>query len=108
MAASYYVVKYVKDLVRDEPINVGIIIQSKERIVSKFIDILPDIDPQYAVFKSMLERLKSDIIDGNIDEIIWKHENSEQGSQIRFTEARATLATDLDFELDELFKRFVY
>jgi len=108
---KYLVVKYVEDVDRDEPINIGIILQSKKnnQIYPKFIS-------DFHKLRSRVENtsLVKILAESTIDEIKrTRGDNALQliakkySGKLKFTEYRGTLAKSLEEEAASLYKRFV-
>jgi hypothetical protein len=115
ISCKYLVVKYVEDDVRDEPINVGIILQPQGsyEIVSKFITQytryrIGDLhQSSKTILESTLSRLQDQI--GHIskdEETLDKIIVNFQG-KLKFTEVRGTLASDVNDEINYLFRRYM-
>ena len=107
----YLVVKYVDDEVKDEPINIGVILQSKKdfKISSKFVTDYTKL--RYRVGNCSMVKL---ILESIVDEIskskeknILKKIESKYTGKLRFSEYRGTLAKSLDNEVDSLYNRYV-
>ena len=105
---KYSVVKYVADDVRDEPINVGIIIQDKDnqhnncKFITRFSRIRTA-DEEPAFLKSVIEKIKEENSkETKIDDLVIKYTG-----KIRLSPPRVTLADDLHKEVKMLFDRFV-
>ncbi len=107
----YLVVKYVDDEVKDEPINMGIILQSKKdfKISSKFVTDYQKLRYRVgncSMVKLILESI-SDEISRSKEKDILKKISSKFTGKLRFTEYRGTLAESLDKEVDSLYNRYV-
>jgi hypothetical protein len=111
----YIIAKYVEDEIKDEPINVGIIIQSQKdfTIVPRFVTNYLGWKLRYAssestaLVRGILKKLEKEILStaGNrdtLDKIISKYTG-----KIRFTDPRGTITTDLYNESKFLFDRLV-
>lgn len=103
--------KYVDDEVRDEPINIGIILQSKKnyKIATKFFNDYHKL--RYHVSNSALVKIilesVSDEIAKNDEKDILTSISSKFSGKLRFSDYRGTLAKNLESELDSLFTRYV-
>lgn len=115
---SYTIARYIPDLVRNEPINIGVVISSRDRSVNEpcFLDNLRAKLP-----KSIGER-EIEILRACIDEVVMniRHHgetpNSSNyfenlpksfGGSLQFAPAKGILTSDPEAELTRLFKRFV-
>jgi len=107
----YLVVKYVDDEVKDEPINIGIILQSKKdfKISSKFVTDYQKLRYRVgncSMVKLILESIVDEISKSKEKDILKKIETKYTG-KLRFSEYRGTLAKSLDKEVDSLYNRYV-
>jgi len=109
---KYVVAKYVGDEVRDEPINVGIILQSQENnyTTSKFISRFSKIrttDEEPAFLKKIVENIYDNVsVNRNKKNILYDLAKNFE-SKIRFTEPRGTLTKDITKEINSLYDRYV-
>lgn len=112
---KYVVARYVEDEVRDEPINLGVILQSQENFVAqckfitsfKFKSISSNARVKNTILKETLDRIEREVASHDNDERLLKHLVSEFNGKIKFTDVRSALAEDLDDEADDLFRRYV-
>lgn len=107
----YLVVKYVDDEIRNEPINIGIILQSKKdfKTSTKFVTDYQKLRYRVgncSMVKLMLESIL-DEIKKNKEKNVLKAIESKYTGKLRFTEYLGTLAKSLDKEVDSLFNRYV-
>ncbi len=107
----YLVAKYVGDDVRDEPINIGIIIQSENnrKTISKFITNYNKIrtgGEDVTILKEILEKIHHEISESKDKKILDKIALKYTG-KIKFTEPRPTLVDDLEHEANSLFERYI-
>lgn len=111
---KYIIAKYVDDEIRDEPVNVGVIIQSQENyeILSKFVTDYRSWKLKNAsaesntLLREMLMKIKEDVSSANQNEVLCKI-LSKYGGKLRFTEPRGTLALNLVDETESLFDRYI-
>jgi hypothetical protein len=110
LPCKYCVIKYVEDQDRDEPVNIGIILQSKidREVSSRFIDYqkLKHKFENSHLVKLLLENIQEEISTNYSDDIIKKISSKYEG-KLKFSEFRGTLAKSFDEELSSLYKRFV-
>lgn len=105
---KYSIVKYVADEVRNEPINIGIILQTKDkkqnkcRFITRFSKIrTADEEPSF--LRKVIEKIKEENSKETlIDDLITKY-----SGKIRLSPPRITLTDDLQKEAEILFDRFV-
>jgi len=107
----YYVMKYIPDEMLNEPVNIGIILQSKKdgEFVSHFINKQQKTRNhlgEIATLHLMIERIKGQISQSNENIIETLSKNYE--GRILFTEPRGTLAKDIHEHVDTLFHRFIH
>lgn len=107
----YLVVKYVDDDTRDEPINIGIIMQSQSnnKTISKFITNYHKIrtgGEDISILKEILDNIHNEI-SGSSDKNILEKVSTKYSGKIRFTEPRGTLARNMDVEANYLFERYI-
>lgn len=105
---KYSVVKYVADEVRNEPINVGIILQDKDnqhsncRFITRFSRIRTA-DEEPAFLRNVIDKIRGENLkEAKIDDLVTKYTG-----KIRLSPPRVTLADDLHKEVEILFDRFV-
>jgi len=109
----FVVIKYIDDLVRDEPVNVGIMLQSKTETLFWSVATHtnsgsrnPRIE-NTTMMLEMLKRMEEDInSERNNIEIIHKI-SSKYDSRFRFSQPRGTLPLDMDEEIRALFEKYV-
>lgn len=106
----YFVAKYIGDEIRDEPINIGVLLQSHTNETKfKFITHCSKIrtaSEEPTFLKQILENIQNEISKsgehGMLDKIVSKYQG-----KVRFTEPRGTLVKSLDDELASLYNRFI-
>jgi len=107
---KYSVARYVADEVRDEPINLGIVLQSNKisdkncRFITRFSKIRTATE-EPTFLKKVIEKIRNDVASSekaDLNEVVSKYHG-----KIIFTKPRTTLAEDLDKQADWLFERFV-
>lgn len=116
----YSIVRFVPDPVRDEPINIGAILQSDGIIDSLFLaelDRVERLDPHadtklirdwVSGFKKELSKPLSSSIGGSCFDKDYLHRLSQRYSrQIQITQPRGTLYVDFGAEMQDLFETFV-
>lgn len=110
LPCKYSVVKYVEDQDRDEPVNIGIILQSKmdRKVSSRFVDYqkLKYKFENSHLIKLLLENIQEEISKNYSDDIIEKISSKYEG-KLKFSPFRGTLAKSFDDEISSLYKRFV-
>ena len=115
---SYYsVVRYVPDVIRDEGINIGVLLEAgtngNRQVVHSFTESFQraaKIDPYLNT--AALERSISNVIEQiviaadaiTLDELATHH----SAGKIQITQPRLTLADNIETELQELFEQFVW
>lgn len=117
---KYVVVRYVPDVMRDEPINIGVIVQGPDgEIISRFpggsatLNHLPK-GTNEKFLRLMISDIEAQLARplglnadyGSLDDAI-ENWQSEMQNQIRFTPARVTLPDDPNAEADSLFESLV-
>jgi DUF3037 family protein len=116
--SSYYsVVRYVPDVIRDEGINIGVLLEAGTNGDRRFVHSFTEnfqraakIDPYLntaALERNIKNSIEQIIIaaDGlTLDELAARH----SGSKIQITQPRFTLVENIDTELRELFHQFVW
>lgn len=111
----FVVIKYVDDLVRDEPVNVGVMLQSETTHEILFRSVATHANwgsrnsriENTTMMLEMLKRMEEDInSERNSIEVIYKI-SSKYGSRFRFSEPRGTLPLDMEEEIRALFEKFV-
>jgi hypothetical protein len=111
----YTVVKVVPDPVRNEPLNVGVIVQDvvSNKTRARFT---PDVDRlrTYAdetldtdALSLILDRLEETLKKGDPRKSFMEDISRTFNQTLQFTEPAASLGVDLDTELDTLYDRFV-
>jgi len=106
----YSVVKFIEDEERDEPVNIGLILQSRKdnKIFTKFIDYdklrYRFDNPQ--LLKILIENVTEEILKKQNEKAL-QQISKKYADRIRVTEYRGTLAQSIDKQLDSLFSRFV-
>lgn len=107
----YLVAKYVGDDIRDEPINVGIILQSRNtyeiklRFITHFAKIRTATEePQF--LRQVLENIQNELARSR-DKNALENIVSKYHGKIRFTDPRATVTEALDDETNSLYNRFI-
>lgn len=112
---KYLVIKFIEDEVKDEPINVGILLQSQDsnEILSKFITNYSRLKianlrhPSRTILEGLLNRLEDSISSTSPDEhTLNKIVDSFQG-KLRFTDIRGSLTDNPHDELDYLYNRYM-
>jgi hypothetical protein len=110
LPCKYSVVKYIEDVDRDEPVNIGIILQSKidGKTSSRFIDYkkLQHKFENSHLVKLLLENIQEEISRDHSDNILDKISLKYEG-KLRFSSFRGTLAKNFEDETNLLYKRFV-
>lgn len=115
---SYYsVVRYVPDVIRDEGINIGVLLEAGINGDRQFAHSFTEsfhraakIDPYLntaALERSIRNALDQILLaaDGlTLNELAARH----SGGKVQITQPRLTLAEDIDAELRELFEQFVW
>lgn len=111
----FVVIKYADDLVRDEPVNVGIMLQSKTTHETLFRSVATHTNwgsrnsriENTTMMLEMVKRMEEDInSEKNNIEIIHKI-SSKYDSRFRFSEPRGTLPLDMEEEIRALFEKYV-
>ena len=113
-ACKYVVARFVPDEIRDEPINVGIILHAlpSKEVKHHFIEsyshlkrIWPksDVDALRAVVNALKGQLRERIEDENYLSTM----SEKFRHQLQFSDVRGVLAKDADRELTELYTRIV-
>ena len=112
---QYSVIKFYADTVRDEPVNIGVVLYDQKQNYIKF-KFLNDLFKKMSVkdieiHKQYLDMFISSYYKINsIEEIcklIERKLSPYASSGIIFTEPRGTLAEDPEKEIEELYDRFV-
>lgn len=111
----YIVARYVEDDVRDEPINLGVILQSQRdyEVTFKFITdysykaLATSVNVNRSLLTQILKNIENEISKSESQESILNELISKHSGKIRFTEPRGTLAEDLEEEMYSLFDRYV-
>lgn len=115
---SYYsVVRYVPDIIRDEGINIGILLEAGTNGDREFAYSFTEsfqraakIDPHVKttalekIIRSAIEQIVIAAGDHTLEELATRH----AGGKIQITQPRLTLAENIDAELQELFDQFVW
>jgi hypothetical protein len=107
----YLVVKYVEDDIRDEPINIGIILRSQNdrKTIFKFISCYRKLGikrEEIVFIKKVLNKIHNKISESNDKDILNKISSKSIG-KIKFTESRGLLTENLDREIISLFERYI-
>ena len=106
----YKVVKYIDDQEKFEPVNIGIILQSKtnNKTSTKFVDYrkLRYRFDNAPLIKLLLENINEEIVKDQTKEVLDQIASKYTG-KLQFTEYRGALAKSLSQELDSLYKRFI-
>lgn len=112
---KYLVVKYVENKIKDEPMNVGIILQSQKshEIFTKFVGDFSRIrsghlnKPQRIILDSLIDELKDsiDMLDKNEKTLESIVKNNQDG--LRFTDIRGALASNVQNELEYLYDEYM-
>lgn len=111
----YVVARYVDDDVRDEAINLGVIVQSQQNFDAqcKFItqyrykSLSTTASINNDLLKEILEKIERDVSSVGHNEKLLEHIITRYGGKIRFTGVKAALAEDLVDETQMLFERYV-
>jgi hypothetical protein len=112
---KYIVARYIEDDIRNEPINLGIIVQSQEdyEVSFKFItdyrfkSIASSVTVKKSLITDILKNIENEITGSQEQRAILDDLISRHAGKIRFSEPRGTLAEDLEDELYSLFNRYV-
>jgi|SRR5690625_2632646 len=125
--AYYTIVRFIPDLVRNEPINIGLIIHSpqKQYIRTEFADKKVNIISRYNedIDPSVVKYVIRDIIEDfdNENYIIRNHKmgsfdddkllhkiSAAHSNQLQFTRPKGVITQDLDKEFERLFEELVF
>lgn len=108
--SRFSVIKYVDDIDKDEPVNIGVILQSKND--NKFSIRFANYEKLYRRFGN--SRLLKLIIENIIEETTKSKDkdilpklSEKYGDNLRFTAYRGTVATNLRKQLDSLYTRYI-
>lgn len=112
---KYIVAKYVDDEIRDEPVNIGIILQSQRnfRTTMRFATETPNwklknvSNESNFLLREMIKKLKEYADSYEKDQSFFEKMSSSYDGKIRFTSPRGTLASDLLNKTNSLFELFV-
>ncbi|MHB1907755.1 MAG: DUF3037 domain-containing protein [Nitrososphaerales archaeon] len=117
IACKYVVLKYIPDLVRDEPINIGVIVQSQRNynIVSEFITdfkfrhLEERLDINAEFLKEVTANIRESYLNRSDGSLFEKMNSLTKvfGGQVKITTPRVTLARDLNKEVSNLFETFI-
>lgn len=113
----YSIVRFIPDLIRDEPINVGVLLQTGDNMdlmvpvaLTQLEKLTPDMDKEY--LSMALENLRDEVGEGltapwrsNSDYLSFLH--SEFIHEIQISSPRPVVVDDFIGELKELFETFV-
>ncbi len=111
ISCKYLVARYIGDEVRNEPINIGIILQSQKdyttsaRFITKFDKIRTaseDSEFLQHILGKIYQEMQYSKEKNVLDKIFKRYEG-----KIRFTEPRGTLAINLENEINDLYQRYV-
>jgi hypothetical protein len=116
LRSQYCVVRYVPDVVRDEGVNIGVVLETgangNRASVCKFAESLnraAKLDPSLKssaierVIKGALEQINRDADDLSLEELVANF----SGGRIQLTKPRVTVIENIQQELTELFGMFV-
>lgn len=125
--AKYTVVRFIPDLVKDEPINIGLVLQStaekyfKSKFSNKKIDKIQKIneDIKINLVKEIIKELENNFNNDNWmlrnrdcnefqDYSVLQKLNYFYANQIQFTEPRGLITENIDMEFDKLFSELIY
>lgn len=115
---SYYsIVRYVPDVLRDEGINIGVILEAglngDRQVAFRFTESFQraaKIDPFLSTqalertIQSALDQILGRFSDSTLEQVAASH----SGGKIQFTEPRLTLVDNLESEIAELYGQFVW
>lgn len=124
---SYVIVKYIPDLIKDEPVNIGMIMHCSEEknLISSFSDEKVNFINKYnssinrKIVEALIEDLQlkfdtqnwlirdypiSDFSNANLLEKL----SVSHANQLRFTPPRGLITDDIKGEFDRLFEQYVY
>jgi len=109
---AYSIARFVPDLIKNEPINIGILVQSLDNLTlqGKFIDDFTSLRRRFS--ESNIAALKT-VIEGfrvkkNIDSKNFLFElSSNSNHNLRFTEPGALISGTSEIAIDELYQRYV-
>ena len=111
---QYIVARFVPDPVRDEPINVGVVLYRPDRrqLTWKFVTRFQNIRKRYPNVETGLVRSTLKVLEGMLDSVeatpdFLTRMVSTSSHLIRYSDARGALASDTDKELDSLYERYV-
>ncbi|MCH7648862.1 MAG: DUF3037 domain-containing protein [Thaumarchaeota archaeon] len=105
---KYSIVKYVADEVRDEPINIGVVLQAKDnqfnncQFITRFNKIRTA-EEQPSFLKHVIEKIKHE----NSKELGINELANKYNGKIRLSLPRVTITNNLEKEVELLFNRFV-
>ncbi len=115
---KYTVIRYVPNIVRDEPINIGVIVQSQKTLETESMFITDfkyrhledrlDINPEF--LKELTETIRQIYLNKADPDLLNNLASSLPktfGNQVRLTPPRVTMASDLNREKSELFETFI-
>jgi hypothetical protein len=111
----YIVARYVEDDVRDEPVNLGIIVQSQKdyETICKFIthysykNLCGSANIKKSLVAGIMKKIEDEVSSMESNKNVLNEIMARYGGKIRFTEPRGTLAEDLSDEAYSLFDRYV-
>ncbi|MGC1928096.1 MAG: DUF3037 domain-containing protein [Candidatus Nitrosopolaris sp.] len=112
---KFVIIKYVDDLVREEPVNVGVILQTEIthdtlfRSVATYPNWLSRNSrvENTTMMLEMLKRMEEEInSEKNSSEIIHKI-SSKYSTRFRFSEPRGAIPSNLDEEVQTIFEKYV-
>lgn len=113
-ACQYVVARFVPDEVRDEPINIGVILQSSSdktsafRFLSHFDRISMFLSGEkVSMLEAVVRGLKKELQGKALKKSFLESLSENYRHSLQFTEVRGVLSSDPKLEVDRLFNTFV-
>lgn len=109
---KYVVARYIVNDIRNEPVNVGIIMQSQKdyKPYSKFVESfgrIRDTGEDSKIIGKVLAKIYQEVSESNDPKILNKIYQKYNKGKIQFTEPRGTLVKNPNQELISLFRDYV-